>query len=277
MQSTTLCSLLVQYEDKYQNDYSYFLDSQTGYPIISSKGWTFAKDYKTSLSMNGERLKFKNRNAYFLFLAHALLREGNEITDEVADVKKLVGRFNKEWTLAQKGKSISFVDENDLKIFFNSKHQTYDWLSNFFFSLIYCEDRKAIFGCVETAYKAYMAASIDDKAFQTLTQSLDPNKAKKIRTPTGELSKQTKLKIMASLIHLKFTQNELLQNWLLQTNQELIEHTDNTFWGDGSNDSFEKGQGENHLGQILMHERDHLKTCSTVQCEDRKESSSKDL
>ncbi|CUI16214.1 DUF1768-domain containing protein [Candidatus Protochlamydia naegleriophila] len=265
MQAANLCFLLLQYEGKYQSDYSHFLEAQTGYPIISNKGWTFAKDFRTSLSFNVERLTFKNKNDYFLFLAQALLKEGHAIASEITGVEKLVKRFNREWTFAQKGKSSPHSERKAAQIFFNSKHRTHQWLSNFFFSLIYCKDKKVIFGCVETAYKAHMAARLDNKGFQELAQSLEPGKAKKIRTTTTELVKQDKLKTMASLIHLKFSQNEVLQDWLIQTDQELIEHTDNNFWGDGSSDPHERGNGENHLGKILMCERAYLKAFSIME------------
>jgi len=63
------------------------------------------------------------------------------------------------------------------------------------------------------------------------------------------------LEVMKKAVLLKFKQNQIIQNILLDTgNAKLIEHTVNdNYWGDGG------GTGENHLGIILEKVREELR------------------
>ncbi|CUI16216.1 Conserved hypothetical protein [Candidatus Protochlamydia naegleriophila] len=252
-----LSTLIVEYEKSTSGDYTSLFDSKGGYPIITSKGWTLAKECKSSLQTTkskGNKLTFSNREDYFKFLAQAILEEGNQLANNVQSIQKLVIRFNIEWTLAQKGKNGNFMDKSVNPILFNSKNKMFDWLSNFFPTLIFCSASKTIFSCVETAYKAHTTTTQHSKAFQELAKSMDPNKAKKINSPMMERSDEHRLKTMKVMIQIKFSQNPILTDWLAQTTVELVEHTDNSFWGDGSKTA-EKGNGSNYLGKILMNYR----------------------
>jgi predicted NAD-dependent protein-ADP-ribosyltransferase YbiA (DUF1768 family) len=64
---------------------------------------------------------------------------------------------------------------------------------------------------------------------------------------------------MQSLISCKFKQNRVLQQLLIATTGSvtLVEHTDNSYWGDGSSTKAEeRGSGQNKLGIVLMAERE---------------------
>ncbi len=258
--SNNLSAILVEYEKNNSGDYTSLFDSKGGYPIISSKGWTLAKECKSSLQTTeskSPKLAFTTREAYFKFLAQAILEEGNELANNLQDVERLVVRFNTEWTIAQKGKNAHFMDKKINPILFSSKNKMFDWLSNFFPTLIFCSDSKTIFSCVETAYKAHTTTTQHSNAFQELAKSMDPSKAKKMNSPKIRRSDTHRLETMRLLIQHKFSQNPILANWLTQTTAELVEHTDNVFWGDGSKTA-EKGNGMNHLGNILMNYRQRL-------------------
>ena len=67
---------------------------------------------------------------------------------------------------------------------------------------------------------------------------------------------ETKLKVMEWVVKQKFTQHKILADILLATGDKvLVEHTRfDKFWGDGGN-----GQGNNHLGKVLMRVRSSIR------------------
>lgn len=110
-----------------------------------------------------------------------------------------------------------------------------------------------VFENSEAAYQAMKCPSLVDE-FRTLT----PEKAKKLgrsvmMRPDWE---EVKKVIMYQVVHAKFFNNGYLATKLLETGTAtLIEGND---WGDkywGMVD----GEGENHLGEILMQVRNELK------------------
>ena len=59
---------------------------------------------------------------------------------------------------------------------------------------------------------------------------------------------ERKLAVMEELVRLKFAQHEHIQKKLLSTaDAQIIEDTDDAFWGRGP-----EGQGENNLGKLWM-------------------------
>ena len=96
--------------------------------------------------------------------------------------------------------------------------------------------------------------------------SLDPKSAKRkgrkenLRTDWEEV----KVDIMKRICIAKFEQNPDLKEKLLATgNKTLIEGTwwKDTFWGI----DLKTGQGQNHLGQILMEIRDEFRKIQTIE------------
>lgn len=65
-----------------------------------------------------------------------------------------------------------------------------------------------------------------------------------------------KISIMKKALYAKFTQNPFLKECLLTTgDREIIENSPfDNFWGCGSD-----GNGQNHLGKLLVKLRDHLR------------------
>lgn len=69
-----------------------------------------------------------------------------------------------------------------------------------------------------------------------------------------------RIEVMASVIRLKFAMNPELAGLLIATgDEELIEGNNrgDSFWGVVPNAD---GEGENHLGLILMEEREHIRS-----------------
>ena len=67
---------------------------------------------------------------------------------------------------------------------------------------------------------------------------------------------EVKLQVMWNLIYEKFTRNRKLYTALLSTGEAHIEETN--WWGDKFWGTC-KGEGENHLGKLLMKLRDKIK------------------
>jgi len=68
---------------------------------------------------------------------------------------------------------------------------------------------------------------------------------------------EMKIKVMAEIVRAKFIQNPSLREKLLATDDIILEEGNtwgDTYWG------ICKGEGENHLGKILMELRDDLNT-----------------
>lgn len=79
---------------------------------------------------------------------------------------------------------------------------------------------------------------------------------RKSNNPLRDDWEQVKDDIMLYAVYQKFSQNSVLKDLLLSTNDlEIVEHTVNdSYWGDGGD-----GSGKNMLGQILMRVRLMLK------------------
>jgi hypothetical protein len=111
------------------------------------------------------------------------------------------------------------------------------------------------FRCLEAAY---MAAKFTDPEHQALFQELDGRGAKALGKKSHPSYRQdwdtVKIQVMRDLLATKFTEPEL-KEWLLATDGiELVEANtwNDTFWGEC------RGQGENHLGKLLMELRGRL-------------------
>lgn len=129
---------------------------------------------------------------------------------------------------------------------------SYAFLSNFYPAEVTWNNLK--FPCVENAYQAAKCVNPSD---QIPFQTMKPGQAK--RTGRTVLCRpdwdDVKLSIMNNLISQKFTLHPQLKSQLLNTgDMELIEgnYWHDAFWGVCN------GQGENHLGQILMRVRKNL-------------------
>jgi len=127
----------------------------------------------------------------------------------------------------------------------------YRWLSNFWPCIVEFEGVE--YPSTENAYQAAKTTILKDREiFETCT----PGQAKRLgRTVTlCEDWDEVKFSIMNYLNYQKYSA-EPLKSRLMATNNQLIEEGNDwgdTFWG------VCKGQGENHLGRILMKIRQGL-------------------
>ncbi|KKN90113.1 hypothetical protein LCGC14_0232290 [marine sediment metagenome] len=133
---------------------------------------------------------------------------------------------------------------------FNDKHR---FLSNF--SVSHVKLGGITYPTVEHAYQA--AKTLDKTERLRIQRAAGPGRAKRLGRgvtlrPDWE---GTKLRIMLNLLRQKFQFPKLRDLLLATENQELIEgnHWGDTFWG------VCQGEGENHLGKLLMQVRDELR------------------
>ena len=90
---------------------------------------------------------------------------------------------------------------------------------------------------------------------------ISPSNAKKLGREAPKFNQKKwdkkKFSIMASICHQKFVNNSKLRQMLLMTEGCQLEERNN--WGDVYWGTNEVGEGENHLGKILMDIRHNLK------------------
>ncbi len=251
----TLYALLNENSYKLGSNYEHIFTPAVGFPNCNSRGkWTFRKDVKP-------------KEEHYSFLAQQIVKE-QEISS-LNHVEEFVKKFNKEWMSVKKGARI-IAESSEEDLWFNSKSEQYAWLSNFFETLIYSEfkagiysdfPKKMIFNSLEKAYQAGKAilSGHDQETIDVIFRCESSLEAKKAGSNIV-ISDTEKYQLMSELISSKFRQNKILQKQLKDTYpRRLVEHTENSYWGDGtSTSSKEKGIGENKLGEILMRERNFL-------------------
>lgn len=106
---------------------------------------------------------------------------------------------------------------------------------------------------------AYQAAKSEDPTERAKFVSVDAKTAKKLgnKISLREDWEIVKLDVMGDLVRQKFYNDEELRNKLLDTGEdELIE---GNWWGDRFWGQCPVGNGQNHLGNILMEVRDELR------------------
>lgn len=246
----TFSSFLEKNYKKFGENYENLFEPACGYPVVNSKKklWSLEKKLKKEV----------DKLDYFNDLAGLIVQNAQDVV-MIPNVDKFVMKFNAEWTKVRL-KPNHVVEEGVKEILFNFKSKDYSWLSNMFGTLIYSEKPLPfIYFGIESAYKAYKAHLIGASGLEVLSiaQLVDMSQAQKIKglSPAPEI----RIKIMQELVHLKFKQNRILEKKLIDTKDaELVEHTKNEFWADGAEGkSVVRGKtGKNHLGQILMYERD---------------------
>ena len=160
----------------------------------------------------------------------------------------------------------------------------YDFLSNFYRSPILY--RSISYPNVENAYQAakfihlpveqvtqllgpvamqeYNLDPTDVNIIPHLFAKLKPNIAKKLgkKLPLVGNWDEIKFDVMRELVFLKFSQNLLLKQRLLQTQDAILIETNywhDNLWGDCMCDRCKNYKGKNMLGEILMETREKLK------------------
>jgi len=133
--------------------------------------------------------------------------------------------------------------------------EAYRWLSNFYPCKIIFEGKE--YPSVEHAYQS---AKRDDPSWKKFCQETEsPGKvkreARKINIDVNIWDKK-KMIVMESCLNKKFNQ-EPFRSMLLTTGDQDLQEGNNwgdTFWGV----SLKTGQGQNHLGKLIMLKRDQL-------------------
>ena len=177
-----------------------------------------------------------------------LMRAGDEqaksmVTGEVWELLKDEKEKQMQWAAKIKSEDNIYCFRGD-----------YDFLSNFYPSTM--EYEGLFYLNAEAAFQAQKCLSDEEKA---VFCALPANKAKRMgrRVQLRSDWAEVKTGIMEQIVRCKFIQNQKLAEKLLQTGtKELIEGNTwgDIFWGV----SFHTGEGENHLGRILMKIRGEL-------------------
>lgn len=112
-----------------------------------------------------------------------------------------------------------------------------------------------------TSEHAYQAAKFanNKEIINKIINALSPSEAKRISTEYKDQKRKNwtniKLKIMSEIIYEKAKQHTEIRNNLLETGiAQIIENSDNQFWGRGKDN-----KGKNQLGKIWMQIREDLR------------------
>jgi ribA/ribD-fused uncharacterized protein len=134
---------------------------------------------------------------------------------------------------------------------FSGKHA---FLSNFCPAPIWIDEM--LFTSAEHAYQA--AKTLDASERRKIQRLTTPSEAKRAgRTVTLRADwEEVKLDVMLDILRKKFSHTHQRQQLLDTGDRELIEGNwwGDTFWG------VCKGEGENHLGRLLMQVRNEIRT-----------------
>lgn len=137
----------------------------------------------------------------------------------------------------------------------NRFQYAYDFLSNFYPASVYIDGLE--FLSSEAAFQAFKCKNIDDRQLFT---RLSADEAKRLgrRIVLRPDWEQVKLDVMRRVVRTKFVQHPNLARYLLDTGDaELVEGNTwhDVYWGV----DLRTGEGENHLGKILMAQRQEFK------------------
>ncbi len=131
----------------------------------------------------------------------------------------------------------------------------YDFLSNFYPACISIDGEYYLSS--EAAYQAFKCKNPTDREpFYEITADEAKRLGRKIEVRSDW--DEVKLSVMEKIVRAKFTQNPYLARYLLETGEkEIVEgnHWNDVFWGV----DLKTGEGENHLGKILMALRDKFR------------------
>ena len=131
---------------------------------------------------------------------------------------------------------------------------TYRFLSNFYPAPLELDG--LTYTCSEGAYQALKCAAVEARAQFT---GLEPLEAKNLGAwvyPREDWD-EGRVSEMARVLHAKFTQNPQLGRWLVSTAGSVLAEGNtwnDCFWGV----NLYTGEGENHLGRLLMALREAL-------------------
>lgn len=109
----------------------------------------------------------------------------------------------------------------------------------------------------EAAFQAQKCAESSERArFSKMSADASKREGRKVALRADW--NKVKLPLMEQIVRAKFTQHRYLAEWLLQTGEKELREGNtwkDTFWGI----DLKTGEGENHLGRILMKLRKHIR------------------
>ena len=131
----------------------------------------------------------------------------------------------------------------------------YDYLSNFYPACVRVDGLEYLSS--EAAFQAAKCAKAEDRLLFT---ELNSNDSKRLgrKIPVRSDWENVRIGEMEKVVRAKFTQNPHLAQFLVETGEaELVEGNSwhDTFWGV----DLKTGEGENHLGKILMALRENFR------------------
>lgn len=137
----------------------------------------------------------------------------------------------------------------------------YLWLSNFQVCKIQYDGY--IYWSTQAAYQAqkFKGSNIQNDRIKKIFCKIEPNQAKILGSiiPLREDWEQVRLDIMKDILKIKFSQQPFKSMLINTGEQELVQgnYWHDTFFG-RCECSKHKGEGQNHLGKIIMQIRDQL-------------------
>lgn len=144
--------------------------------------------------------------------------------------------------------SIRLRERDDMKKIIRRFRLEYDYLSNFYPACVQVDGLEYLSS--EAAFQAAKCAKAEDRLLFT---ELNSNDSKRLghNIPVRPDWENVRIGAMEKVVRAKFTQNPHLARFLVETGEaELVEGNSwhDTFWGV----DLKTGEGENHLGKILM-------------------------
>jgi hypothetical protein len=153
-------------------------------------------------------------------------------------------------------------EKTDVHIQFSSV-KGYEWLSNFYSTLIYDPENQIIYPHVESAYVAFKARMADSSSeeIKEFAHTLDAKMVKQqgshLWTRESEEDNQAAIIEMERLVGLKVSCNPKIQQWLTTATCTFEEFTSDPFWGTANGQIID--DNSNHLGKIIKRISDALK------------------
>ena len=133
--------------------------------------------------------------------------------------------------------------------------EEYSFLSNFYPAVLTFEGKTYL-----NSEAAYQAAKCADEREKEQFTGLTADESKRLGGKVALRSDWDEVKqdVMRAVVYAKFTQNRYLAEWLLKTGERYLQEGNrwnDTFWGV----NIKTGEGENHLGKILMSLREEFR------------------
>lgn len=170
-----------------------------------------------------------------------------------------IENFNSAISLLKlKNKKIKPIEEGMINVQFSSMTR-YEWLSNFFITVIYDSTYNMIYPSVENGYVAFKARKTNTANEEVIkfAHIIDSKKVKQLghslwaRATLDDDNEA--IAEMRRLVTLKFQQNPFIASWLKKSQATLEEFTADPFWGSALGTNYEANS--NHLGKIIQQVR----------------------